>query len=524
MGNIDVFEKIFSSQSDRGNYTPSKGYLSYFYSYIGIDHEDSYNLEIFNIKNKMGSKNDIVLFDETIPNPSDFDMINYFKGRLKLYKSSVEDLDIDIIKSSDINYKIKKAFDIFLGDKELEFSNDRVKENFIIKIMSWIKTYINLIDIDKNEAAKIIFYGDIKKHEVYFLIILYLAGFDILYLNPNNKGSYITDKDKEKYNINLKESNISQEEVSFKERVSLGEVVDRTSIRKAMTIGAQASKRISEELLNDAGFIKPWQLQNRKIKSLLLSSTIDEISIYWKQPLKLRSGFTFDNESVVIPVFFSKINGIYNDTKQYLSFVNEIKDSEDVFFISFNEDINVLSKEFTREAFNLSFLINKDGILDKKSILSDVSYSISTLNINQKTTVLEKIEEVIVNDMFIETLSKEDIIKGLYTVLNMNKKFVHMINNFDYALVNPKLVIYMESSFVFSKEASFLMLLLSKIGFDIIILSPSGENCIENVINNSLVDIHRLDKMVYEYRLESSDDTIPILKKIFGKRSGFKWQ
>ncbi|HBF7142459.1 TPA: hypothetical protein KOU96_004206, partial [Clostridioides difficile] len=47
MGDSKVFEKIFSSQSDRGNYTPSKGYLSYFISYIGLEDEVLYNLEIF---------------------------------------------------------------------------------------------------------------------------------------------------------------------------------------------------------------------------------------------------------------------------------------------------------------------------------------------------------------------------------------------------------------------------------------------------------------------------------------------
>lgn len=523
MSDIEVFDKIFSSQSDRGNYTPSKGYMNYFISYGGIENEDLYNLEIFKASKNIESRKDIALFTKTIPNPSDFDTINYFKEKLKLYKGSIEDLDIDFVNSSNTNYKIKKAFDIFLKEKESEFANDRVKQNFIIKIMAWIKTYINSLDINNNDAPKVIFYGDIKKHETYLLILLYLSGFDILYLNPSNKNN-INSEDIKKYKIHCEESNFDKVLISFEDRETSGEKIDKTSIKKALTVGAQASKRISEELLNDAGFIKPWQLQDRKVKSLLLSSTVDEISIYWKQPSKLRPGFVFDNQSVQIPVFFSKINGIYNDNKEYMNFVNSIRDSEDVYFMEFDGNINDFTKEFTKEAFSLSFVINSNGVIDKKAVLSDSTYSISTLNINQKTLVLEKIEEVIENDMFIEKLNKEDIIKGLYTSLHMNKKFVHMINNFDYALINPKLVMYMKNSFIFNKEIVFLMLLLSKLGFDIILLCPSGESCIENIINNQLVDVHRLDKMAYELKLDSIDENVPLLKKIFGKRSGFKWQ
>ncbi|MGO0916536.1 hypothetical protein ACTPEM_26300, partial [Clostridioides difficile] len=42
------------------------------------------------------------------------------------------------------------------------------------------------------------------------------------------------------------------------------------------------------------------------------------------------------------------------------------------------------------------------------------------------------------------------------------------------------------------------------------------ENNIENVINNQLIDVHRLDKMVYDLKLNSLENDIPLLKKIFG--------
>ncbi|EGT4714440.1 hypothetical protein DD106_19260, partial [Clostridioides difficile] len=106
MGDSKVFEKIFSSQSDRGNYTPSKGYLSYFISYIGLEDEVLYNLEIFKTKQNIDSKKDIALFTDVIANPSDFDIINYFKSGLQKYRTSMEDVDINILGFEEIDYKI----------------------------------------------------------------------------------------------------------------------------------------------------------------------------------------------------------------------------------------------------------------------------------------------------------------------------------------------------------------------------------------------------------------------------------
>lgn len=521
MGDSKVFEKIFSSQIDRENYRITTKYINYFISYIGVEDEDLYNLEIFKVKYNVDNRKDIALFNSSLLNPSDFDMINYFKNKLNNYKKNLEQLDIKIVENEKINKDIKRAFDVVLKSEEKQFNNDKVKKNFIIKVMIWIKTYINPLTISKDDAPKVIFYGKIKKHEAYFLAILNLAGFDVLYLNPNSK-SNISILDKKLYKIEEIISETEESLVTFEDRICRGEKVNKGSIKKAMTVGAQASQRISDELLNETGFVKPWQLQGRKIKNILLTSTMDEISIYWNQPLKLRPGFNFDDNYVEVSVFFSKINGVYNDKNEYGKFIKLIRElKEYVYYIDLKDGFEKLAKPFINNAFSLSFIINSKGIIDKKYILQEKNYSISTLNKTQQTMILEKMEEIIASNIFIDGLNREDSIKGLYTVLHMDKRFVHMINNFDYALINPKLVIYTEEAVVFDKEVGFLLLLLSKIGFDIIILSPGGDNSIENIISDKVIDIHRLDKMVYQFQLEEETEEKNILKKIFGKRGLF---
>ena len=55
--------------------------------------------------------------------------------------------------------------------------------------MSWIRIYINPLIIDYKDAQKL-YLRRYKKHELYFLLILYFAGFDILYINPNGLSEF----------------------------------------------------------------------------------------------------------------------------------------------------------------------------------------------------------------------------------------------------------------------------------------------------------------------------------------------
>ena len=239
--------------------------------------------------------------------------------------------------------------------------------------------------------------------------------------------------------------------------------------------------------------------------------------------MMLQQTINFDDNYVEASVFFSKINGVYNDKYEYRKFVKTLKEPKEyVYFVDIKKGFEKLSKPFTNDAFSLSFILDSKGVIDKKSILQEKNYSISTLSKTQQTMILEKVEEIIVSNVFIDELNREDRIKGLYTALHMDKRFVHMINNFDYALINPKLIIYMEDAMVLDKEIGFLLLLLSKIGFDIIILSPGGDNSIENVISSKVIDIHRLDKMVYQFDFnEVEEENKSIFKKLFSKRGLF---
>jgi hypothetical protein len=506
-----ILNRFFSSQIDRGNYTPAIGYLSYFSIYIGGVDEDLYNYEIFKTSKLIKNRKDIILFTNGFSDYNDVESLNHFRSCLNEYENSIEDLDLELISNESMNFKIKKSLDSVLNDISLRFNNNQEKIEFISQLLMCIKEFIGYIKIDKNESPKVLYYGQPKENELLFMLVLFISGFDIMCLSPNKKIN-VDYLNIDKYKIEVISDDLLENVLSFEERNSLGKTTDEKSIKKTYTVGAKASKKISNELLEDTGFIKPWQLQDRMVKNLLLSTTIDEISIYWNEQVNFRPGFSFNKEIVNIPVFFSKISGVYNDESEYTKLVNNFMASDQTYFIEYEGNDLVFSKDFTKDELSLSYFILGNE-LDKKEIIKNNIYSISMLDVKIQNVILNKIEEIFDGNLFLGGLSDEDKVKGLNAVLNMDSKLVRLLNNFDYSRINPKLVLFIGKNFNLRREVCFLMTVLSKLGFDIVILTPGGENNIENTINRDLIDYHRLDKMEYDAKLDNYKDNLTLTKK-----------
>lgn len=497
----------------------SKGY---FDAYIGISRDDYYNLELFKINEHIKSKKDIIFFDGIIPNPNDLALINSLKEEFKsMNPDNLAKEDISICENEILNSKVMKSMDILILEIDREFNNYNIKISFIIKLIIWSSIYLENIQPDNSLDLKCVFYGDIKKHEAYFLLLLNLIGFQILYINPAGRSNIEVVRTKNMNKFRINEFQVATEYMKFEERVTIGKQIDKTKINKTVTIAVEASKRIGDELLEDAGFIQPWQLQDRNLKSLILSSTVEEIQIYWKEPSKLRPGFKVDVNSVEVPVFFTKISGVHSEISQYHKFIDTLKNNENAYFIEFDGSIDSLSKPFKNEGYSLAYALKGDGTINKKAIRENTHNTISTLSYKHQDILIDKLEATMDSDVFSNRLSKEDKVKGIYTVVNLNEKILELIENFDYSGVNPKVILYINSRIVLNKELVFVLLFLSRVGFDIIILAPCGSANIEDFIKSNLVDIHRLDKVVNNLELTYKRDSRPgFMEMLLGRRRG----
>lgn len=80
-------------------------------------------------------------------------------------------------------YAFKKVLQIMR--QTVPGQTDSMVRNFGVKLLYWIKTYgKRLLKDDLNVIPKLVYTGDIKRHELYFLYYMSLMGCDVLYMNP----------------------------------------------------------------------------------------------------------------------------------------------------------------------------------------------------------------------------------------------------------------------------------------------------------------------------------------------------
>ncbi|MET3697705.1 trypsin-like peptidase [Bacillus oleivorans] len=93
------------------------------------------------------------------------------------------------IKENSLEWTKKVLFKeiITLFDQNNGSKGYSARKNFAIKFLMWMNIYLKeLFDdyFDFNYIPKVIYYGEIKKHEQYFLLFLSKMGCDVLYMNP----------------------------------------------------------------------------------------------------------------------------------------------------------------------------------------------------------------------------------------------------------------------------------------------------------------------------------------------------
>lgn len=493
----NIENEFLETKVDRLDSYTGLDYKNIFKAYIGLEDSDNLDLTLYKLNNKLKNKKDAIFITNSLAMTNNFDLIEKTKTEYSIVeKSNFTNSRIKLVNNTSLNSLILTNLDklFTLIDSEIRHN----KSNFAIKMMTWIKEYLKNVELDSTDIPKCIYYGDIKKHGCYFLLLLHLCKFDILYINPNNHGDikhlskYINDLDISENN------NFSNEFISFEDRVLNGEKIDRSSINKATTITADVQQRVYSEMYNDTGMVlNSWQLQDYTLKPLVLHTTFEEISIYYNQALSFRPHYSSSDNIIDAPVFFTKITGVHNNDNDYSNFIHAIKSNDKTLFLEFNGDESILNtKSFTKNDFKLSYLIDSKNHISRDSIINNNDYNLSILDTKLQNKILDTLEEVFDSNLFLEQLSVSDKVRILHFLLNINKKLLLLIENFAYGSVNPKLVLYINERTNMSTEFCAILLLLHKLGLDILLLTPVGSKDIEKVLSEEVINFHRLSKIV----------------------------
>lgn len=513
----NIEQEFIQSKIDRMDSITGLEYKTVFKAHIGVEDSEALDLTLFKLSNEFKNRKDVIFIENLLQITTDFNSIEKAKEEYQVveqssFKQSNLKLVNDLSFNSTLLDNLDKLFELL--DNEIRHT----KTNFATKFMLWIKDYLKDIKLDSQEIPKCIYYGNIKKHESYFLMFLNMCGFDVLYINPNGL-SNIKIVSNHTNKLELYENSTISEVISFEKRVSNGEIIDKSSINKATTVTAYAQKKIQEELYKDTGMVlDSWQLQDCELKPIILNTTFEEIGIYYNQALNFRPHYKSNNEIIEAPVFFSKIVGVHEKDDDYYDFVNKIKKDENTLFLEFLGNENILkTKEFTRADFKLTYLIDSEGNIDRKNTINENEFEISILETKLQNKILDALEDVFKSRFFIEEIGTNDKVQMLHFTLNLNRKLLLLLENFAYGRVNPKLVLYINERVSMSKEFCAILLLMNKLGVDVLLLTPVGSKDVEKILDENIIDIHRLSKIVESFSLSELEQLKSSGKSFIGK-------
>lgn len=467
-----------------------------FYEIRGYRDESGLNNLIALLDKKLLAKNSLV-FKGQIELPYNEALTKSILRELNninLY--SLEREDIVLVENVNLNNKIKKALSIVIPYAiQLEnFLNINVTNNFVAKLLLLIYEYVTKLEF--KDVPKCVYYGSIKRHDCYFLIILAIIGVDVIYINPTKLTVFHDINNK--YFAKLIEEDDICKDISYDVRLSKG-----TFIEKVVTSAKKATNELEKALYTDSGIYKPWQFISGNTKSIMLSAVIEDIETYLDEEARLRQGFRTEGNMVYIPNFFCKINGVYDN---YKNLIKSMKNSKINLFINNANLINTnhLSRE---KIYSIPFYLYEDGSINKEEIIKSNIYGLNKLSLEMQNFIINKIEEFVENKSKI-SFDIDDKLKFelIACILTMDLKYQNLFLKFDYTSNVPKIILYLDKDSVIDKLNSLFLAYLSEVGFDILILSPSATNSIEQFIKNECITIIRLKDIVDNYDIENLND------------------
>jgi hypothetical protein len=535
---VNIFEDITFPLSKRVGYIglPSPVLPVYFYRHLGMEEkdlvsEDEYYNKIFSLDKKLAEFGyGYVRFIDHIPAPEnqEIDMITrrYVDvfgsggGNLdpKLILKKIKSIGVlannkNLLLDNLINDAFEKVVIIYLS-KEKTINQGRM-QNFIYKLIVWVNRYFKKLKINKNyeESPKVLYYGDIKPHEVYFLIFLSSIGCDILYLatEESKDKPFLEIDPKEEYtNLTLNEKLLPMQEFPTKERV----------IRKTTT-AFNASRELENIIFNEeVGLFKPWQFEAYITRPITLRTTYEELKILWKEDAKMRPEFKIQNGCVYVPNLFAKVGGTSESLEQYWQDYKYFSKQPNTCELRTVPFVNMqLSKQ---EIYSLAYLLNNKGLVDLEALQGSKYYKFGYLRTSLQNLLLAKLNELMTYEGFKRPIDNNFKLAILATVITLEDSLLKLIETFDYPWAIPKLVIYNSAKEAFSDEDSIIIAYLNSIGFDIVILTPTNYNTIEQKLKDEIFDKFQLPSIQYDLQVPTMIENVnekgkSIFSRMFGK-------
>lgn len=504
--------------------------------YIGVpesrdDWEAEYFNNLYNLDQALAARGSYCKFEAGIPAPTPRESSAIpdqfkrypFRNHIEIIEHSLRAQVLPRTGQTLYDNTIRKAYAdiISLFVAKNEDGSVSMVLNFALKMISWLGRYLpqlisrSILERNCEENPKLLFYGDIKAHEIYLLTFFHWLGCDVLFIHSAeegdqpwqsfDEGSVLTHLVRNRHSLPL-------------EAFPRGERLIRKS-----TVAYNASKEIEEVIYSeDVGLFKPWQFESYGTQPITLKTTYDELKILWPEPAKLRPEFKIQNRKVYVPNLFAKINGVTEDLEDYWQDLKALTLAQNTKLIA---TLPFTEIRYTKqELYQSNYLLDKEGLVDAEKVVKDRHYKFGYLKTSLQHFLITKINELFHSGIFLEPVDDKFKLKILMTILTMDDDLLKLIEVFDYPQEIPKLIVYDNHRNTFNESDSILLAYFNLIGLDILVFTPTNYQTLEQFLKSSLFDLHQLPLVKYDLLLPSLNNLsapspkLGLLSRFFKRR------
>ena len=389
--------------------------------------------------------------------------------------------------------------------KEFSLSNksNSVVENFTLKLLIWsIRMKDFILSPDKKA---VLYFGSIKTHEMYFLKLLKSLKINIVYISPEE-------------NSDDKLIKIAQLNICKGSRFFNIKEYPKKNVNEVRTSAYKAEKQVDMILHNEeTGLYRPYQLNSKEISTVILRTTLEEAFILWKEEAKYRTGFVNEGDCVENPILFLKIDGVYNDIYSYYDLFLKMKSTNNTEVVC---GTNIYSNIYNNhEYYGANYFFDSSGNIIVDKLKESRYYKYKYLDKDVQNAIIEKMGELIESKYLLFNQDKDFRIRVLLTILNLDEKFIKMLQSYNIGGEVPKIIFFNNNKEQYTKEDAIIIMFMVLMGVDIVILNPTGYLNIENMIDENIIPKFKLETVNYNLeipdRIKNKQDKKSFFKRIF---------
>ena len=487
-----VFEDVRKDTLSRGE-KPNFFYNCYC-RIMGVEDRLTYQNDLFQLQLELKNrKRHVVIVNNTIDPPT-IEEINEIHR--KIYQN-VNQLIIDLATnirysaSQELQRIMHKAFvDIILEESKQPNMNMNRLTGKAVYVLCWLKRYQQRLfnNWKPPEVACFFFMGGCRnENEALFCKLLARLPVDVLIFNPNLDRKCCLE-DKLLYEVN---NSISMTVTKYPE-----ENIDL----RVGTAAYQAERDLDTLMYQDTGIYRNQQYL--KANTVSLQTMYEEISILWDQELKYRPNFSVIDDTVNMPVIFSKICGVKDGMlSAYWSGIKNLLTPDTTVITNVPKITSTSPNPIKASA--TEFL--KNGRLQKRKIKSHKAYQYGFLREPMQDYLLDKLQMLIEQRIIKGTFENGTEYTIISTALNLEKEVLRMIQKFDFTKKNPKIIYIITGETGLSLEDTIYTTFLNLIGFDIPFFVPTGYQCIERYLSKNIIEEHQIGEYLYDLQIPNFD-------------------